>query len=120
MIPNHPVFNPKEYAIYVLTLQNGKYYVGMSEQVGWRFIQHERGKSSSRFVQENKPIIKEEIVNSSHSNKEIVLYLETMKTMQLIKKYGIENVSGGFITGSLERRKQLYKSLSKKMMYSFA
>lgn len=112
------IFKGEPFHLYVLTLQNGKYYVGISSKVNWRIIEHQRKTNSSKFVKENLPIIDWQIFKIALYNKHAAEYLETAKTIELIRKYGVENVNGGYIIGDLEKRKQIYKNCLKKKKYS--
>ena len=42
--------------LYILELQNGKYYVGITNETESRFDRHQSGKSSP-FINKNLPII---------------------------------------------------------------
>lgn len=105
------------YCLYVLELQNGKYYVGMSSNVNWRIIEHQRGKTT-KFVKQHLPVKDWRVFNIGLFNERAVMYLETALTIKLIWKHGIENVYGGFLVGHLEYRKKLYRKLNKSMRYS--
>ena len=89
--------------LYVLELQNDKYYVGITHNPKDRFRKHTEGRSQ-QFVRENLPIKTIEVELLNTVDRKIALVLETLKTIELIEKYGIENVHGGVITGDLERR----------------
>lgn len=98
--------------LYVLELQNEKYYVGITHNPNDRFHNHKVGKSQ-KFVKENLPIKTIEIELLDTIDRQIALELETKKALELIEKYGFENVYGGAITGKYEKRiKRYYKNQS--------
>lgn len=74
--------------LYVLQLEDGKYYVGKTDDVSKRFEQHLNGKGSS-WTKEYSPtrIVETRPITSS--------YDETNVTKDYMKKYGIDNVRGG-------------------------
>ena len=84
------IMKGEPFCLYILELQENKYYVGLSSRVGWRIIEHQRGNSSSPFVKQYSPIIDWKIINLNLYNMHAVLYLETAMTIQLIKKHGVE------------------------------
>ncbi len=94
--------------LYVLELQNGKYYVGITSKPEERFQNHRIGKSQS-FVKKNLPIINIQITKLETTDRNEALILETNRTIELINKYGIVNVCGGLITGELYDRMIKYR-----------
>jgi predicted GIY-YIG superfamily endonuclease len=77
--------------LYILQLENGKYYVGKSNDVQKRFREHKSG-SGSAWTSEYKPIkiLETRPITSVHD--------ETNVTKDLMKKHGIDNVRGGAYT----------------------
>lgn len=77
--------------LYILQLENGKYYVGKTTDVQKRFREHKAG-SGSAWTTEYKPIkiLETRPITSVHD--------ETNVTKDLMKKYGIDNVRGGAYT----------------------
>lgn len=77
--------------IYVLELDQGKYYVGKSDNFLKRFNDHLKGKGSE-WTQMYKPkkICKKFVIDS-----EIAGFEEEKITVYLMHKYGIDNVRGG-------------------------
>jgi hypothetical protein len=74
--------------IYVLKLQEGKYYVGKSQNPMERYQEHLNGNGST-WTKKYKPIGVEKIIinqNNFDEDKWTKIYME---------KYGIENVRGG-------------------------
>lgn len=74
--------------IYVLQLEEGKWYVGKTDDLQKRLDQHKSGRGSL-WTKEYKPIKIYETrpITSIHD--------ETNVTKDLMKKYGIQNVRGG-------------------------
>ena len=100
--------------LYVLELQNGKYYVGISRNPEYRFYEHKIGKTS-KFVRQNLPIknIRLKLLDSTDWSDG--LSEETRITVKLIEKFGVENVYGGAITGDLSSRIIRVKNYYKKL-----
>ena len=74
--------------IYILQLEQGKYYVGKTTNPAIRFKQH-FGSSGSAQTNKYKPIkLLELIPNCDH-------YDEDNNTIKLMEIYGIDNVRGG-------------------------
>ncbi|OFX87142.1 MAG: hypothetical protein A2W99_07330 [Bacteroidetes bacterium GWF2_33_16] len=84
--------------LYVLTLQNGKYYVGITSNRIHRFDDHRNGKTTF-FVKNNLPIIRIEQKLLRTTDRKQAERIETKNALQLMKKYGIDNVSGGYLAG---------------------
>ena len=74
--------------LYVLTLQNGKYYVGITSNPIERFKEHRNGKSTY-FVKNNLPIIHIDQKLLRTIDRKQAEWIETKKALQLMKKYGI-------------------------------
>ncbi len=74
--------------LYILQLEDDKWYVGKTDDVQKRYEQHKSGKGSE-WTKLYKPvkIVGTYPVTSIHD--------ETNKTKDLMKKYGIDNVRGG-------------------------
>ena len=80
--------------LYVLRLQNGCYYVGMSRNVELRFKKHLRGKGA-KWTKLSPPIeivetIPTELISDSEASK-----LEDQLTIKYARKYGKDKVRGG-------------------------
>jgi|TARA_Y100000389_G_scaffold202413_1_gene247611 predicted GIY-YIG superfamily endonuclease len=74
--------------IYILELENDKYYVGITTNMNYRWGQHKQGMGSN-WTRLHRPIRIQEVI--CDSNK----HMENDKTLQMMKKYGWENVRGG-------------------------
>lgn len=77
--------------LYILELEDNKWYVGKSTDVKKRFAQHTEGKGSA-WTREYAPlrIAETRPITSVHD--------ETNVTKDLMKKYGVDNVRGGAYT----------------------
>ncbi len=84
----------RKYTIYVLELENGKYYVGISKNVEARFAQHISG-DGAEWTKRFKPIRLIYKVKTGHASKEKAEKLESDETIAVMKKYGRQNVRGG-------------------------
>ena len=76
------------YAIYVLKLEDNKYYVGKTQNLNKRIDQHFKGKGSV-WTKRYKPTHIFEIYWN------VDKYDEDKYTEMYMEKYGIENVRGG-------------------------
>lgn len=89
--------------LYVLVLQNNKFYVGITNSPKKRFQKHRSGKSI-KFINENLPIIDIRKILLATTSRYEALRIETKTTILLIQHYGIENVYGGAILGDVDDR----------------
>lgn len=96
-----------DYNVYILKLQNGKYYVGITPRINARKNEHKKGILSNPFVQNNLPIDVVYYRNLQTKNVKIAEKIEGYYTVLFIKRYGIKNVLGGHIMGNLEKRKKI-------------
>ena len=74
--------------LYVLKLENDKYYVGKTQFVAQRYKQHLEG-SGAAWTKKYKPVKLMEVRDMKTDHD------ETNLTKDLMKKYGVENVRGG-------------------------
>lgn len=74
--------------IYVLRLEDGRYYIGKSECVTKRYEQHMQGNGSA-WTRKYKPVSLEKTI------KDVSPFEEDKVTKEYMSKYGIENVRGG-------------------------
>jgi predicted GIY-YIG superfamily endonuclease len=82
--------------IYILKLQNNKYYIGKTDNVEKRFLEHVNSKGSI-WTQLYKPISVEKIIPNSSP------FDEDKYVKEYMNKYGIENVRGGsYVTEILD------------------
>ncbi len=84
----------KEKFLYVLKLQNNKYYVGITKDIDHRLQEHVAGKGSW-FTKLYKPekIIQADRYTDISENE--MFDIETFVTVEYMQKYGINNVRGG-------------------------
>jgi hypothetical protein len=76
--------------IYVIELEDGKYYVGKTYDVKKRFQEHfEGGESSAAWTRLHNPRRIIRVINSRE------MFDEEKYTLQYMAKYGVENVRGG-------------------------
>jgi len=75
-------------SLYVLQLEDNKWYVGKTTDIKSRFTQHQNGKGSA-WTKSYKPV---KIVENRRLKDQ---YDETNTTKDYMKKYGIDNVRGG-------------------------
>ena len=83
----HFVMERAEY-IYVLHLQDGRYYVGQTNDVGRRWIEHTNGTGSAWTIQHAPRCIIDIRLKAS-------VYDEDNVTKEYMNRYGIEFVRGG-------------------------
>ena len=77
--------------IYILKLEENRYYVGKSKDIDKRYIQHILDDGSS-WTQKFKPIEIIKVINNCDS------FEEDKQVKQLMSIYGIDNVRGGSYT----------------------
>ena len=80
--------------LYVLALEDGKYYVGLSKNVKDRFRRHSNGEGA-RWTCIYKPVKIVYDLELPYYSYNSARPVENQKTIELMKKYGIENVRGG-------------------------
>jgi cellular nucleic acid-binding protein len=93
--------------IYILLLDEGKYYIGQTDNVARRYQEHITGIGSA-WTKKYKPIRIEKTIQSTS------IFDEDKITKEYMLKYGIENVRGGsFVQISLpeDRKKNLQQEL---------
>ncbi|MEE4197544.1 MAG: GIY-YIG nuclease family protein [Bacteroidales bacterium] len=91
--------------LYVLEFKNGKFYVGITKNPEMRIFAH-KNELSNAFVKENLSIINVNMQLLHGIIRSKALWIENDKTIELILKYGIERVCGGYIVGDLNSRKE--------------
>lgn len=74
--------------IYVLQLQNGKYYVGRTDNHEQRILQH-TGGLGSEWTKKHRPISTEPVEMIEDEG-----FMELSTTLKYMKKYGVDNVRG--------------------------
>lgn len=98
--PVHPANTdetPKHWKLYVLKLEDEKYYVGITTKtVEARFREHLKGASYWTGMHKPLEIIGAEdlgVITQSQAEK-----IENKSTIECMQKYGTENVQGGRFT----------------------
>jgi GIY-YIG catalytic domain len=81
--------NNGEWKIYVLQLEEGKYYVGKSQKVLERLEAHRRGHATA-WTDRFKPLDVVYVVETSDPCMD-----EDIVTIRCMNRHGIENVRGG-------------------------
>ena len=82
------------YHVYVLKLQDGKFYIGISKDFKKRVKQHKDGKGAE-FTKLYKPLSVVETRYTQLSSKIKAEHIENIVTIQWMMLKGIENVRGG-------------------------
>ncbi|MFE7720123.1 GIY-YIG nuclease family protein [Nocardia rhizosphaerihabitans] len=80
--------------LYVLRLEEGKYYVGMSRDVDRRFKRHSKGKGAA-WTRQFKPIEVIRRVDTKLTDEYEVAVLENELTFDMAIQHGLDNVRGG-------------------------
>ena len=80
--------------LYVLALEAGKYYVGISRNVKKRFDAHQRGEGAE-WTKLYKPLKVIQDIQMAYCSYSKVKPYEDGKTIELMKQYGRDNVRGG-------------------------
>ena len=103
------------YSVYVLKLQNGKYYIGITPRIKVRINEHKNGTLSNPFVQNNLPINVVYHRDINTKNVKIAEKIEDYYTVLFIKKFGLKQVLGGHVMGDIYKRKRIYKAILSKL-----
>lgn len=82
-------------SIYVLKLEEDKFYVGQAKNIKSRFVQHLKGKLSSNWTRKYKPIEIIDIIETEFTEISQAISKENEVTVEYMKKYGWKNVRGG-------------------------
>ena len=75
--------------IYCLELEQGKYYVGITYNLNFRYAQHKASEGSG-WTKLYKPLRIVEVISEDVSRK-----MEDIVTKQYMERYGAETVRGG-------------------------
>jgi predicted GIY-YIG superfamily endonuclease len=92
----------KHYWLYVLLLEGGKYYVGITSQQDPhdRIKQHFNGFYSAEWVKAYKPVKTLEVVDLGDVTKDVAEVAENTTTLSYMRGFGYQNVRGGRFTYS--------------------
>lgn len=89
----------KHYSLYVLKLEEGKYYVGITSKTPEeRFKEHKNGFYGAEWTKIYKPIKIDQSIDLGITTFERAEAYENKVTRKYIKEYGLDNVRGGNIT----------------------
>jgi len=97
------IIRENEIIIYILKLEDGKYYVGQTNKLEQREKEHFSGKGAN-FTRKFKPhkLIRT-FKTGTHNNKKALLY-ETFITLLVMNHYGWQNVKGGKLLNLNQRK----------------
>lgn len=89
----------KKYHLYILQLEEGKYYIGITSKTPQeRFHEHRNGFCGAEWTKLYKPIRIEQTKDLGITTYERAELFENKVVREYIKKYGLDNVRGGNIT----------------------
>ena len=89
----------KNWWLYVLELEEGKYYVGITSKTPEeRFKEHQNGFLAARWTKKYRPIKIIDTKNLGSIAKEEAEAYEAKVTRKYIDRYGLNNVRGGDLT----------------------
>ncbi len=97
------IIRDSEIYIYILELDQNKYYVGQTHKIEQRKLEHFNGDGSN-FTKMYKPkkIIKT-FRTRTRNNKKALLF-ETFITLLMMRHYGWQNVKGGKLLNLNQRK----------------
>lgn len=87
---------PRNYRLYVLELEGGKYYVGVTSRTALqRMREHQQGIKSPHWTETYKPvrILRDEPLGLIPYKEAIVA--EQKKVLEIMKEHGVNSVRGG-------------------------
>lgn len=87
----------KNWYLYILALEQNKWFVGVSTNPKKRYHQHEIGKGSA-WTRKYKPLQMDKVIDLKTHSPYAAQYYEEILTMKLQAKHGKHNVRGGDIT----------------------
>jgi predicted GIY-YIG superfamily endonuclease len=89
----------KHFWLYVLALEQGKYYVGITSKTPEiRFKQHQKGFAGASWTKQYKPLSVIDSKDLGLIGVEEAQNYENKVVRRYIKEYGLNNVRGGDIT----------------------
>ena len=74
--------------VYVLELENDKYYVGVTTNLNLRYCQHVTGRGGAKWTRLHKPL---RILSVEVGDRKV----EREKTLEMMREHGWQNVRGG-------------------------
>ena len=81
--------------IYVLKLENEKYYIGQTKNIDKRLKFHQKGKLGSDWTKLHSPIEIYKAKETPYTSVQDAIKLENRTTIWCMKKFGWKNVRGG-------------------------
>lgn len=97
----------KRWHLYILALENDKWYVGITSKTPEeRFVEHRLGKRASYWTMKHKPLGIEKTEDLGVVSKEHAEIYENKITRSLMKERGINNVRGGDLRATEEYTKR--------------
>ena len=108
--------NYSTWHVYVLYLEDEKWYVGIALDVNKRYIEHETG-SGAHWTRKHKPLKLVYDFNTGLHSKKKAEDIESQTTIALMRQYGRKNVRGGRFVNSIqaEINRQLGEKLCKEI-----
>lgn len=87
----------KHFWLYVLLLENNKYYIGITSKKdpNARINEHKNGFYSAQWVKKHNLVHTAEIINLGNITETEASKLELQRTLQYMERYGYQNVRGG-------------------------
>ncbi len=87
--------------LYVLKLEDNKYYVGITTKTPeMRMQEHRLQKRGAYWTMKHKPLKVHQSEDLGYTTMEEAERLENKMTRYLMKKYGLNNVRGGDLKGT--------------------
>ncbi|NRR30181.1 GIY-YIG nuclease family protein [Oxalobacteraceae bacterium] len=87
----------QDWLLYALKLEQGKYYIGRTHDVLWRYKTHAEGKGS-QWTSKHRPLALIETKRIEDSLRDKPDLAESKLTIEYMARYGWENVRGGDFT----------------------
>jgi predicted GIY-YIG superfamily endonuclease len=86
----------KNWWLYVLKLEEGKYYVGITSKTPEeRFKEHKNGFMAAKWTKKYKPVSIYYTKNLGMTSREKAEHIENVTLSRYADKYGLKNVRGG-------------------------
>ena len=87
----------KHYWLYALRLEQGKYYIGITSRKDprQRIKEHMNGFYSAQWAKRYRPLEVHEILDIGDLTEPEAKRVESKRTIQYMKKYGLQSARGG-------------------------
>lgn len=102
---------PQRYTIYVLQLQNSKYYIGCTINLPRRMKEHSSSRGGSSWTKKHKPLANPLVKTYKRIPQKYYLGLEAQVTAEMMLVHGIHNVRGAMFCESREWEMRDLKAL---------